>query len=861
MPVNEPRLPADKQITANPNSLHFRWLLNMAWRDSRRSRPRLFLFISSIILGIAALVAIYSLGNNLSDEVNSQAASLLGADLEISGNQSPTASVQHLLDSLGSSQSEERNFASMILFTKNGGTRLVQVRALSGQFPYYGSLETKPASAANSFRNQQQALVDETLMLQFGAKTGDSIKVGEVTFSIAGELLNAPGQTGFSSSIAPIVYIPLRFLKATNLMQKGSRISYHYYFKFNHAVDEQKLTDQIKPTLEENDYDYNTIETQKEDTGRSFADLTKFLSLVGFIALLLGCTGVASAVHVYVKEKINSIAILRCLGARASQAFIIFLLQIVCIGFIGSLAGAVLGVVVQQFLPVVLKDFLPVTIATSISWPAVIQGIILGTVISVLFALLPLISIRKVSPLQALRASFETVTSKNDSLKWGIYVLIILFVYGFSWIQLGNLKKAFYFTVSIALALAILVAIARLLMWLVKSFFPSSWSYLWRQGLANLYRPNNQTTILIISIGLGTALISTLFFIQSILLSRVTIAAGEGQPNMILFDIQSSQKEGVASLVKHFDMPVKEMIPIVNLRLDEVNGVTAEDLKKDSSLKYRRFLFTREYRCTFRDSLTSTERITAGKWIGNAPKQGLPPISMEDHYAKRNDINIGDTISFNVQGVIIKTVVGSFREVDWSRIRTNFIIVFPDGVINDAPQYEVILTKVPSQQTSAEFQQQMVQHYPNVSIIDLGLILSIINSIMEKIGFVIRFMGGFSILTGIVVLISSVLISKYQRLQESVLLRTLGASRKQVLAITALEYFFLGALAALTGILLALAASWALAHYFFETSFHPDLIPVLVLGLIVCALTVITGLTNSFGLLNRPPLEVLRQEV
>jgi putative ABC transport system permease protein len=850
--VNEP-------ISEDPNGLHFRWLLQMAWRDSRKSRSRLFLFISSVILGIAALVAIYSLGNNLNDEVNNQAASLLGADLEISGNQPATLPVQNLLDSIGGRQSEQRNFASMVLLPKNGGTRLAQVRALSGQFPYYGSLETAPASAASSFRNKQEALVDETLMLQFGAKTGDSIKVGEVTFAIAGELLNAPGQTGFSASIAPIIYIPLSYLKATNLMQKGSRISYHYYIKFAHEVNEGKLAQQIKPILEENNFNYDTIETQKEETGRSFNDLTRFLSLVGFIALLLGCTGVASAVHVYVKEKINSIAILRCLGARASQALIIFLLQIVCIGFIGSLAGAALGVVIQQFLPFVLKDFLPVAIPTTLSWPAILQGILLGTGISVLFALLPLISIRKVSPLRALRVSFETGANRQDPVKWAIYLLIILLVYGFSWMQMGNLKKAFYFTLSIALALGILAAIARLLMWLVRRFFPSSWSYLWRQGLANLYRPNNQTTILIISIGLGTALISTLFFIQSILLSRVSIAAGEGQPNMVLFDIQSSQKEGVASLVTHFNMPVKEMIPIVNMRLEEVNGIS--DLKKDSSQKFSRHLFTREYRVTFRDSLTSTEKITKGKWTGTAPPTGLPPISMEENYAKRNGLSLGDTLTFNVQGVLINTVLGSLREIDWSRIRTNFLVVFPKGVIDDAPQFEVILTKVPSQEVSARFQQQMVKEYPNVSIIDLGLILSVLNAIMEKIGFVIRFMGGFSILTGIVVLIASVLISKYQRLQESVLLRTLGASRKQIFAITALEYFFLGALAALTGILLSLAASWALTHYLFDTSFHPDIVPVLILGCIVCLLTVITGLANSFGLLNRPPLEVLRKEV
>ena len=608
-----------QQKSRNFNSLHLRWLIQMAWRDSRRSRSRLFLFISSIILGIAALVAIYSLGNNLSDEVNNQAASLLGADLEISGNQPPAQPVQNLLDSLGGNQSQQRNFASMVLFLKNGGTRLVQVRALSGDFPYYGSLETEPASAGISFRNKKEALVDQTLMLQFNANVGDSIKVGEVTFAIAGRLINAPGQTGFTSSIAPIVYIPLRYLKQTQLMQKGSRISYHYFIKFNHSVDETKLENKIRPILEANDYHYETVETQKEDTGRSFSNLTRFLSLVGFIALLLGCTGVASAVHVYVKEKINSIAILRCLGAKASQAFIIFLIQIVCIGFIGSLAGAALGVAIQQFLPFILKDFLPVTIHTPVSWAAVFEGIVLGTGISVLFALLPLVSIRNVSPLQALRASFEPVPKKRDVIKWAIYVVIVLFVFGFSWIEMNNWRQAFYFTLSVGVALMVLTLIARLLMWLVRKFFPFSWSYLWRQGLANLYRPNNQTTILIVSIGLGTALISTLFFIQAILLGRVNIATSEDQPNMVLFDIQSSQKDAVADLVKANSLPVKEMIPIVNMRLEEVNGIGAQDLKKDSSLPYSRYLFTREYRCTFRDSLTSTEKITNGKWIGNAP--------------------------------------------------------------------------------------------------------------------------------------------------------------------------------------------------------------------------------------------------
>jgi putative ABC transport system permease protein len=851
----------EKGLIGNNNGFNFPWLVQMAWRDSRRNRSRLLLFISSVILGIAALVAIYSLGNNLNDEVNNQAATLLGAELEISSNQPATPAIKNILDSLGGTRSEERSFASMVLFTKNNGTRLVQVRALEGQFPYYGSIETSPGSAGLSFRNQQQALVDETLMLQYGATTGDSIKVGEVTFAITGKLLNAPGQTGFSASIAPIVYIPLQYLNQTGLTQKGSRISYHYYFKFNQKVDVQKLIDGMKLRLEANDLNYETVERQKEDTGRSFSDLTRFLSLVGFIALLLGCTGVASAVHVYVKEKVNAIAILRCLGVRASQAFMIYLIQIVGIGFIGSFIGATLGIVIQQFLPFIIKDFLPVNISTAISWSAVLQGMALGIIISVLFALLPLLSIRKISPLNAIRASYEPPRRGRDPLKWGMYVLIVIFVYGFTYMQMHNWKQALSFTAGIAAALLILTGIARALMWMVRHFFPSSWNYLWRQGLANLYRPNNQTTILITSIGLGTALICTLFFVQSILINRVSLSSGPNQPNIVLFDIQTNQKQGVSNLAKQYSLPVKEFIPIVNMHIEAVNGITVSQVIMDTTIKFSRRLFNREYRVTYRDSLTSSEKLTAGKWTGAADSGHIPFISMEQNYAKRNNVNIGDTITFNVQGALMQTILGSLREVNWKGIQTNFLIVFPKGLLEAAPQFHVLLTKVPSQEVSAHFQQAMVKQYPNVSIIDLGLVLHVLDDLMSKISFVIRFMAGFSIITGIVVLISSVLISKYQRLQESVLLRTLGASRKQIFAITALEYFFLGALAAFTGILLALAASWALAHYTFDTPFHPQLLPVLILFVLVCLLTVLTGLANSRGLLNRSPLEVLRKDV
>src|SRR5215204_381702 len=296
--------------------LNFPCLVKMAWRDSRRNRSRLLLFVSSIILGIAAMVAIYSLGDNMSAEVDRQAASLLGADLQIASGKQVSPAIQKMVDSLGDRRSEQRMFPSMIYFSKSNKTRLVQVRALGGEFPYYGELETVPASAGKTFRNGQAALVDQSMMLQYEATVGDTIKIGSLSFVIAGTLINAPGQTGLSASVAPPVYIPLQYLEETGLSQKGSRINYQFFFKFDKQVKMAELVDKIEPRLDTEGLSYETVETQKQNTARSLQDLTDFLSLVSFIALLLGCVGVASAIHIYVREKIRSVAILRCLGTK-----------------------------------------------------------------------------------------------------------------------------------------------------------------------------------------------------------------------------------------------------------------------------------------------------------------------------------------------------------------------------------------------------------------------------------------------------------------------------------------------------------------------------------------------------------------
>lgn len=836
----------------------------MAWRDSRKNRSRLLFFISSIVLGIAALVAIAAFGDNLKREINQQAATLIGTDLQVDSRTSLTTAAQTLIDSLTSlsdAHAEEQQFASMVRFTNSNGTRLVQIRALAGAYPFYGELETLPAQAAHTFLTEHKVLVDKTLLLQFDAQVGDSVQLGNLTFQIAGSLVSEPGKTVISGSVAPSIFMPLALLEKTGLSQKGSRINYSHYFQFtsNYPVDE--LVENLDERLEELNLRTSTITTTKENTGRSFADLTDFLGLVGFIALMLGCLGVSSAIHVYMKEKLLSVAILRCLGVSSRQVFFIYLTQIIGISFIGALGGAVLGTFIQQALPWALQDFLPVTVDGTISWSAIIQGIAIGLCMSILFALIPLMDVRHVTPLYTLRISDDSTSGTfNDRIKWLIYLLILIFIAGFSYFQLRNWHQTLAFIAGIITSFSLLYGVAILLIKGVRKYTPLSWRYVWRQGLANLYRPNNQTVMLLVAIGLGTALIALLFFTQGILLNRILLSSSGNQPNMVLFDIQSAQKEEVKALTRQSGLPIMQEVPVVTMQLTSIKGYNAEDVRKDSTLEISKRAFGGEIRATYRDKLTESEKITSGRWTSNVSTGDTARISLDRGYAERLGVEVGDQLAFNVQGVTVAVIVGSLREVDWNRMQTNFRVVFPVGVIDDAPQFHVIMTKVPNDPTSAHFQQLIVQRFPNVSVIDLGLVLNVLDTILDKIGFVIQFIGAFSILTGIVVLVASIMISKYQRIRENVLLRTMGASRTQIWAITACEYLLLGLLAALTGIILAAIASTLLALFVFEATFKPEPFVMLSLLLGVSGLTLVIGLLNSRSAMNQPPLAVLRKE-
>jgi len=836
----------------------------MAWRDTRTSRRRLALYSFSIVMGIAALAAIGSFGANLERAIEEQTKTLLGADLALQSQDPFTPEAEQLFRNLGGEQSREISLTTMVYFPRTENTRLVQVHALNGGFPFYGSLETEPATAGEEFRQTAGgAVVEESLLNQFDARVGDSICIGSFTTNILGRLKKVPGETVGLSAIAPRIYIAMDDLPGTGLLQPGSLARFSVYFKFGPNTNVTALVESMRPQLEKLRLRHDTVEERKRDLGRSMENLYHFLNLVGFIALLLGGVGIASAIHLHIKQKLGIVAILRCLGCSVGQTFAIYLAQGMSLGLFGAVLGGLLGLAIQSFLPRVMADFIPFTFQFHTGWLAIGRAMAIGFGICLMFSFLPLLTVRKVSPLAAIRVSFEPQVARRDPWRWVAGAVLAAGILGFALTQSGSWRIGLGFAAGLGVVVGVLTLIGKLLVAATRKMVPARMPFAVRQGVANLHRPNNRTLLLLMSLGLGTFLMVSLYLVQQVLLNQLISSGGQNQPNAVLFDIQAAQVKPLTSLIRSLNLPLLDETPIVTMRLSSVKGRSVDSLLSAGTKRDRGWVFRREYRSTFTDHLRDGEKIIAGHWVSQVDPDSTNavPISVEQEIAKDLQVGLGDELVFDVQGVPVTTRVASLREVEWRRIEPNFFMVFPRGALESAPAMHVLVTRVGSSEDSARMQRAVVKAFPNVSVIDLTLVLQTIDAILGKISFVIRFMAMFTVLTGLLVLLSALAAGRYQRVQESVLLRTLGASRGQILKILLVEYFALGFLAALTGILLAVIAAWALTRFVFHTSFVLDWESVFLPLVLVPGITALTGFLMSRGILSRSPLSILRTEV
>ena len=839
------------------------FILKMAWRDTRASRRRLVLFSFAIVLGVAALVAVGSLRDNLRLAIEEQTKALLGADLTVNSRSRLPPEAQAYFATLGEDRAREVSFNSMLILPGVGGpTRLVQVRAIEGGFPFYGDLDTKPKDARAALAGGMNALLEESLLVQFDLKPGDRVRLGSAEYTVAGSLRSVPGEAVAVTALAPRVFVPLSTVGGTGLLQPGSLSRHRFYFKFPAKFDVDAQVKVMREKFRDLQLGFDTVEDRKRDLGQSIRNVNAFLSLVGFASLFLGAIGVASAIHAHIRQKIPTVAVLRCLGATARQGFAIYLVQGFALGLFGATLGAVLGLGVQLALPSLLRDLLPFALELSISWSALARGLGAGVLVSVLFALLPLLEVRRVSPLLTLRSGLADNGRKRDWAQYVLLVVIAAVVVGLAVWQTGRLRWGVGFGVALLVSFSVLAGLAKIVAWAARRFTPRRLPFAWRQGVANLHRPNNRTLLLLVSLGLGTFLMMTLYLSRDTLLGQLRVVGANDRPNLMLFDIQDDQVESLEKILQANGAPARQEAAIVTMRITSIKGRAVADILKDKGSRVPGWTLRREYRSTFRDKLSETEKVVGGTFTGRVePGAELAPISVEESLARDLGVVLGDEIVFDVQGVPVKTKVGSLREVDWRRMQPNFFIVFPAGVLESAPKFHVVALRVADAAQSARVQQAVVREHPNISAIDLAVIMQTIDGVYSKASFVVEFLALFTVITGGIVLAGAVLIGRSQRVRESVLLRTLGATKSQVNRILFAEYLALGTLGAAVGAVLAVSANWALAYYVFEVKWSAPSYLVLAGGwAVVSALTVTTGWLSSRGISDHPPLAVLREE-
>ncbi|MCB1122235.1 MAG: ABC transporter permease, partial [Verrucomicrobiae bacterium] len=844
----------------------WRWVVRMGWRDSRRNRLKLILFVLSIVFGLSALIAIRGFRSNVQTAIQEQSKELLGADVEFHSRSEYSEEVENYINGMGGERVNEIRLSTMALFESNGGTRLVSMRAFEPAFPFYGKPETRPPDLMERFHSDRYILMEESLFHQYSVKIGDRVKLGDIYFEVLGIVDRIPGESNLTGWVAPRVYISKNNLEATGLMQFGSRVSYRAYVKLENAENIDEVLNKERGFFRQNQVSVDTVREEQRELINSFQQVSDLLNLIGFMALILGGVGVSSAVHVYLSGKMDTIAILRCLGTPSGYGVSIFLVQISGLGLVAALVGSLIGTGIQMAVPVFIQDYLPFSLEPRFSWLDLVIGLFFGWLVCFLFTLLPLLPLRKVSPLRVLRSGIESPgTMRRDPWAYTIVGILALTLFGFGFAQTDNLKINLAFSGGLVLVLGLLALIAWGFLRLVRKLIPSRLPFAWRYGIANLYRPNNRTILMLVALGLGFIIVLSLFLTKEGILKQIIVDRGGNSSNMIFFDIQPHQLAGVQELLEKQGLPVIESAPLVNMRISEYKGIPTRQLLRQEhdrdgeQEKPHSWTLRREYRSTYRDHLTDAEELVEGTFVPKSSIDEEPvPVSISEGLLEDMDLALGDRLKFDIQGLPLEVEINSVRKVDWNQVRANFFFVFPAGVLEEAPSMFIIATRTPNPEATARIQSELIKLYPNVSSIDLRLILETIDDILTKISWVVQFMALFTIFAGLVVMAGTIITSRYQRIRESVLLRTLGADSKTIIRILFIEFAAVGFLAALVGGFVSVATTWALMKFIFHLPLEVAWNMVGLGMLVMMVLTAVTGLINSRGITQQPPLEILR---
>jgi putative ABC transport system permease protein len=863
------------------------FILRMAGRELRASWRRLLFFFICVAIGVAAIVTLRSVIQSLRQGLVREARSIIASDVLVQTNRPWTQEVRNqvearLADAPVMARTESIETATMVRAERGTAVaRMVELRGVEPPFPFYGTLELRDGQIySHALLEGKGALVGPELLVQLGIAVGDRLLIGGQPFTVRGVIQQEPGRRVGAFTFGSRVLVDLQDLKGTGLLAFGSRASHQILLKVRDD-GVARLTRRLRRDLRDQFVSARSYKSLEDNIGDDLTRAENYLSLVGFVIVVLGGIGVWSVTRVFVRQKVRSVAILKCVGATTSQVLWTYVVQMALLGIAGSAMGVGVAALTMSLIPESLSaSFGGVPYGLTAS--AVIQGLSVGLLVSLLFALVPLLEVRRVKPLLLLRGvdtafrlpapvvrtmagGLRSLAARADWLQILVGVLVTLALVAVASWQAASLRAGALVSGGFAVVAAVLYAAAWLLMRLVTPLAAAPWFPL-RHAVLGLRRPGNQTRVILLAVGLGSFFVLGVRALQDNLIAEAVIDLRQGAADMFLIDIQPDQADGVRALLAERqaspDSPAR-LVPTLRARVTSVRG---RDVNLESYADVRgQGALAREYVVTYRSNLEQNEEITSGRfWTGEPPLAtgAMQEVSIEQGIHERHSINVGDLMRFDVLGRSLEARVTSIRRVQWEDSRSGgFMFVFRPGALEQAPHTFIGFVRGPADAAArARLQYDLVARYPNITAIDGREVISRIRSIVDNVIFAISIVGGVALVSGVLILIGAVAMTKFQRVYESAILRTLGASTRALGSMIALEYCALGLLAGIIGALGALGLSWAVTKYLLDIAWHPA--PVLLSAgtLLTMALVGTVGVLASADVLRKKPLATLRAE-
>lgn len=841
-----------------------RFVLVMAAREMRASWQRLLFFFVCIAIGVGAIVALRSVIQSVRETFAGEARSLITADAIITSNQALkpelVAQIGQRLQAAGAESIRSIELATMTrpADREGGRARMIELRAVEAGFPYYGKMKLANAQPYDhALLENFGVLVRPELLAQLDVKVGDRLTIGSQPFTIRGVIESEPGRRLGAFSIGPRVFVDVADLETTGLLGFGTRASRQQLLKVPEATFDKLIAD-LRADFANEFARVRSYKATEDDIGEDFERAENYLSLVGLVIVILGGIGVSSVTRVFVQQKMKSIAVLKCVGARSTQLLAIYVAQVALLGLAGSALGVALAGAAMLAIPLYVST--PgVEINYGLTVPAVVQGLGIGMLVSLLFSLVPLLEVRHVKPSLLLRD--EPRSQRPDLVQVLVTLLVIGGLVGLTVWQAGSLRIGGVVAAGFAATAIVLMVAGSLLIRALRPLSRSQ-SFALRHAVLQLSRPGSQMRIVLLAVGLGSFFIIGVRSLQENLIDQFAVRMSADSPDMFLLDVQRDQVKPVETVMAaHLDPGVTPpvLVPVLRAR---VVGVSGREINLDDYEDVRgRGSLAREYTITYRSHLESNERVLAGQFWDETPSSE-PEVSIEQFINEQFRINIGDTVRFDVLGRTIAAKVTSVRFVEWSESRAGgFMFVFRPGVLEEAPHSFIGFMRGPTDlDQRSRLQTALVGVAPNVSVIDGREIIDAIKSVIDNVTLAVTVVGTLVVLSGLMILIGAVAMTKFRRVYEAAIFKTLGATRGLIAAVLVLEYGLLGVLAGSIGAGGAIALTWAVSRYALDIPFTP-LLGVSTVGVLVTTLLVaVIGVVSSWEVLQRKPLATLRAE-